>query len=68
MSWMALAALAFLVLALAAGFVIVIVTSVNVYAKRATQEREDPRRGFEVKQPTGGKRSPVLREKDDHHG
>lgn len=67
MSWMAVAALAFLVLALAAGFVIVIVTSVNVYAKRATQERQDPRRGFEVKQPAGGE-SPVLREKDDHHG
>ena len=68
MSWMALAALAFLVLALAVGFVIVIVTSVNVYAKRASEEPKDTRRGFEVKQPADGERPPALREKDDHHG
>ena len=67
MSWMAIAALAFLGLALVVGFVIVVVTSVNVYARRATEERRDVRRGFEVKQPAGGE-SPALREKDDHHG
>ena len=54
MSWMAIAALAFLGLALVVGFVIVVVTSVNVYAKRATQEPDVVRRGFEVKQPAGG--------------
>ena len=54
MSWMAIAALAFLGLALVVGFVIVVVTSVNVYARRAAEEPKDVRRGFEVKQPTGG--------------
>jgi hypothetical protein len=65
---MAVAALAFLGLALVAGLVIVVVTSVNLYAKRLADEPEDRRRGFEVKQPAGGDRPPALREKDDHHG
>ncbi len=54
MSWMALAALAMLGLALVAGLVIVILTSVNTYAKKLTDEPKDLRRGFEVKPAAAG--------------
>jgi hypothetical protein len=72
MDWKVLAALGFLGLALIAGFVICIATSVNAYAKRLTLKPEDKRRGFEVevKQTTAGDvtATPALTEKDDHHG
>jgi hypothetical protein len=66
MDWKVTAALAVLGLALLGGLVICIVTSVNAYAKRFAEQEEDRRRGFEVKQITG--ETPVLAEKDDHHG
>ena len=71
MDWKVLAALGFLGVALIAGFVICIVTSVNAYAKRLAEKPADKRRGFEVKQTTSGDGvtpTPVLPEKDDHHG
>ena len=50
MDWKVIAALGFLVLALIAGLVICVLTSVNAYAKRLAEEphRRDKRRGFEV--------------------
>ncbi len=54
MSWMALAALAMLGLALMAGLVIVILTSVNSYARKLTDEPKDLRRGFDVKPAASG--------------
>ena len=69
MDWKVLMALSVLGLALIAGLVICIVTSVNSYAKRIAREPEDKRRGFEVKLKTAGdEQSPALPEKDDHHG
>ena len=70
MDWKTLAALGVMVLALAAWLAISIVTSVNRYARRFTEEPEDKRRGFEVKltENTTGKTPDVQREKDDHHG
>ena len=61
-------ALSVLGLALIAGLVICIVTSVNSYAKRIAEEPKDKRRGFEVKVKTAGEDSPALPERDDHHG
>lgn len=52
MEWKVIAALAMLGLALVAGLVICIVTSVNAYAKRFAEKPEDKRRGFEVKVTT----------------
>jgi hypothetical protein len=70
MDWKVLAALSVLGLALVAGLVICIATSVNSYAKRLSADPEKRRRGFEVKPIAGDARqaSPALREKDDHHG
>jgi len=70
MDWKTLAALAVMVLALAVWLAISIVTSVNRYARRFTEEPIDKRRGFEVKltENTIGKSPDVQREKDDHHG
>ena len=70
MDWKTLAALAVMVLALAVWLAISIVTSVNRYARRFTEEPEDKRRGFEVKltENTIGDSPAVQREKDDHHG
>ena len=70
MDWKTLAALAVMVLALAVWLAISIVTSVNRYARRFTEEPQDKRRGFEVKltENTIGKSPAVQREKDDHHG
>ena len=71
MDWKVLAALGFLGLALIAGLVICIATSVNAYAKRLTLKPQDRRRGFEVevKQTIAGDvTTPALPEKDDHHG
>ena len=68
MDWKVLAALSVLGLALIAGLVICIVTSVNSYAKRIADEPKDKRRGFEVKVKTAGEDSQALPEKDDHHG
>ena len=67
MDWKVIAALGVLGLALIGGFVIVIVTSVNRYAKQLAEEKKDPRRGFEVK-TTSSEQSPELSKKDDHHG
>ena len=70
MDWKTLAALGVMVLALAVWLAISIVTSVNRYARRFTEEPIDKRRGFEVKltENTIGKSPAVQREKDDHHG
>ena len=70
MDWKTLAALGVMVLALAVWLAISIVTSVNRYARRFTEEPEDKRRGFEVKltENTIGTTPDVQREKDDHHG
>ena len=70
MDWKTLAALGVMVLALAVWLAISIVTSVNRYARRFTEEPEDKRRGFEVKltENTIGDSPAVQREKDDHHG
>jgi hypothetical protein len=70
MDWKTLAALGVMVLALAVWLAISIVTSVNRYARRFTEEPQDKRRGFEVKltENTIGKSPAVQREKDDHHG
>ena len=70
MDWKTLAALGVMVLALAVWLAISIVTSVNRYARRFTEEPPDKRRGFEVKltDNTVGKSPAVQREKDDHHG
>jgi hypothetical protein len=73
MDWKALAALGVLVIALAVWLAISIVTSVNRYARRFTEEPEDKRRGFEVKLTEeeitpAGTTPAVQREKDDHHG
>jgi hypothetical protein len=66
--WKVIAALAVLGLAILGALVISILTSVNRYAKQLTDQKPDPRRGFEVKSNAGGE-SPVLPEKkDDHHG
>jgi hypothetical protein len=63
-----LAALSVLALALVAGLVICIVTSVNSYAKKIAAEPKEKRRGFEVKTITPGETPGVQRKKDDHHG
>ena len=68
MDWKVIAALAVLGVALLAGLAIAIVSSVNSYAKRFAEGKEDTRRGFEVKSTTTGTESAVQREKDDHHG
>jgi len=78
MDWKVLAALSMLGLALIAGFVICIATSVNLYAKKLVEDpekRNQRRRGFEVKPIAGAEAStapptpaPALKEKDDHHG
>ena len=70
MDWKTLAALGVLVVCLLVWLAIAIVTSVNRYARRFTEEPEDKRRGFEVKttENTIGKPPAVQREKDDHHG
>ena len=69
MEWTVIAALGMLGLAIVAGLVIAVVTSVNKYARRFSEEPKDVRRGFEVKQTTTAGDSPdVQREKDDHHG
>ena len=70
MDWKTLAALGVMALALVAWLAISIVTSVNRYARRFTEEPQDKRRGFEVKltENTIGKSPDVQREKDDHHG
>ena len=70
MEWKVIAALGLLGVAIVAGLVIVVVTSVSKYAKQLTEEPKDTRRGFEVKQTTttADTRSAVQREKDDHHG
>ena len=68
MTWQIAISLAFLGLAIVGGLVLCIVTSVNAYARRLTDEPKDRRRGFEVKPTAGGEPPPVLREKDDHHG
>jgi hypothetical protein len=60
MDWKVLAALGVMVVALAAWLAISIVTSVNRYARRFTEEPEDKRRGFEVK--------PLRTETDDGEG
>ena len=68
MDWKVVAALGLLGVALLAGLVIAIVSSVNSYAKRFAEGRKDERRGFEVKSITPGTEPAVQREKDDHHG
>jgi hypothetical protein len=69
MEWKVIAALGMLGLAIVAGLVIAVVTSVNKYARQFSEEPEDKRRGFEVKQTdTADTQSAVQREKDDHHG
>ena len=70
MDWKTLAALGVLVVCLLVWLAIAIVTSVNRYARRFTEEPIDKRRGFEVKltENTIGKSPDVQREKDDHHG
>ena len=54
MTWQIAVSLGFLGLAIVAGFVICIVTSVNAYARRLTEGPKDERRGFEVKPVAGG--------------
>ena len=68
MDWKVTAALGLLAVALLVGLVIAIVSSVNSYAKRFAEGKEDTRRGFEVKSTTTDTQSVVQREKDDHHG
>ena len=71
MEWTVIAALGMLGLAIVAGLVIAVVTSVNKYAKQLTDEPKDTRRGFEVKPTTANASGSVpgaQREKDDHHG
>jgi len=68
MDWKVIAALATLGLAILGALVISIVTSVNRYAKGLTEEKPDPRRGFEVKTISTDRPSDELLEKDDHHG
>jgi hypothetical protein len=68
MDWKVIAALSVLGVALLAGLAIAIVSSVNSYAKRFAEGKEDTRRGFEVKSTTTGTEPAVQREKDDHHG
>ena len=68
MEWTVIAALGMLGLAIVAGLVIAVVTSVNKYARRFSEEPKDTRRGFEVKTTTTGDSPDVQREKDDHHG
>ena len=71
MEWTVIAALGMLGLAIVAGLVIAVVTSVNKYARQFSEEPKDPRRGFEVKPTTtntADTQSVVQREKDDHHG
>ena len=68
MEWTVIAALGMLGLAIVAGLVIAVVTSVSKYAKQFSEEPKDTRRGFEVKQTTTAGETPVLSEKDDHHG
>ena len=71
MEWTVIAALGMLGLAIAAGLVIAVVTSVSKYAKQFSEEPKDTRRGFEVKPTTtttAGSVPDVQREKDDHHG
>jgi hypothetical protein len=69
MEWKVIAALGLLGVAIVAGLVIAVVTSVSKYAKQLTEPPKDPRRGFEVKQTTtADTQSVVQREKDDHHG
>ena len=70
MDWKTLAALGVLVVCLLVWLAIAMVTSVNRYARRFTEEPQDKRRGFEVKltENTIGTTPDVQREKDDHHG
>jgi hypothetical protein len=73
MDWKVTVALGLLVVALLVGLVICVVTSVNSYARRFAEGREDTRRGFEVKTTTtttaDGTQPPAQsEEKDDHHG
>ena len=70
MDWKTLAALGVMAVALAVWLAISIVTSVNRYARKFTEDPEEKRRGFEVKltENTIGKTPDVQREKDDHHG
>ncbi len=68
MEWTVIAALGLLGLAVAAGLVIAVVTSVNKYARQFSEEPKDTRRGFEVKTNTADSVPAVQREKDDHHG
>jgi hypothetical protein len=68
MDWTVAAALSVLGLALIAGLVICIVSSVNVYAKRFAEKPKDNRRGFEVKTIAAGQEPAALSKKDDHHG
>ena len=70
MDWTVIAALGMLGLAIVAGLVIAVVTSVNKYARQFSEEPKDTRRGFEVKTTTADDtQSAALPEKkDDHHG
>ncbi len=69
MEWTVIAALGMLGLAIVAGLVIAVVTSVNKYARQFSEEPKDERRGFEVKPTnTADAQSAVQRERDDHHG
>ena len=69
MEWKVIAALGMLGLAIVAGLVIAVVTSVNKYARQFSEEPKDTRRGFEVKTTADDTQSPALPEKkDDHHG
>jgi hypothetical protein len=70
MDWKVIAALGLLAVALIAGLLIAVVSSVNSYAKRFAEGRKDTRRGFEVKTTNAvDPMSPVLTDKkDDHHG
>ena len=72
MDWKTLAALGVMVVALAVWLAISIVTSVNRYARKFTEDPEEKRRGFEVKLTEdnlpAGTTPDVQREKDDHHG
>jgi type III secretory pathway component EscT len=69
--WKIMGALGLLAVAILIGFVICIVASVSLYAKKFAEQPEDKRRGFEVKPTTtdtADNRSAVQRERDDHHG
>jgi hypothetical protein len=65
MEWTVIAALGMLGLAIAAGLVIAVVTSVNKYARQFSEEPEDKRRGFEVT-PRGAETDDGERP-DQHH-